>query len=71
MPYGLPAAIKLRDPVLAHGWTDNARVQLMPGAIVEPLHPAADQDGFDGQWKCRTDEGLLVAIPGEVLTCYQ
>lgn len=68
MPYGKPAAMKLRSHVLAHDWQTRERVQLMPGAVVEPIHPGADQDGWDGEWKCRTDDGQLVAIPGDALT---
>lgn len=67
MPYGMPAAVKLRHPVLALEWQSRQRVQLMAGAIVEPLHPGADQDGWDGEWKCRADDGALLAIPGDSL----
>lgn len=67
MPYGLPSAIKLSRPAEALEWDSYRHMHLPAGTIVEPLHPAADQDGWNGHWKCRTADGKTVAIPGEML----
>jgi hypothetical protein len=67
MPYGLPGAVKLSLPVLAHDWQTLAPVRLREGALVQPIHPGADQDGWDGEWRCRTADGKELAISGDAL----
>jgi hypothetical protein len=67
MPYGLPGAIKLDVSTWAQSWDGRERLILPAGTLLEPLHPAADQDGFDGEWKCRDANGLLWAVPSEAL----
>jgi len=61
MPYGLPGAVKIRQRTEVTEWS-TGRVVLLDGAIVEPLFPGADQDGWDGEWCCRVGK-MLVAIP--------
>ena len=67
MPYGQPGAIKLDADTLAQSWDGKERAVLRFGTLLEPIHPAADQDGYDGEWKCRDAGGLLWAVPGEAL----
>jgi hypothetical protein len=68
MPYGLPGAVKLARGLLVKTWDGTQRVSVKAGAIVQPIHPGADQDGHDGEWRCRTADGKELAIPGDELT---
>jgi hypothetical protein len=68
MPYGLPGAVKLKAVVRAHDWDTRRVIVLQSGAILAPLFPGADQDGFDGEWCCMlAATGQRVAMPRDAL----
>lgn len=68
MPYGLPGAMKLRHPVAAVTWDAQRPLLLQSGAVLEPLHPGADQDGWNGEWCVRLHKtGDKVAVDGDEL----
>lgn len=68
MPYGLPGAVKLRHPLPAVTWDERRPILLQSGALLEPLHPGADQDGWDGEWKVRVIKlDQCVAVDSDAL----
>jgi hypothetical protein len=69
MPFGMPAAAKLQADVAAAQWSDGRQILLREGTVVAPLFPAADQDGFNGEWCCQIaeKEGKKVLIPVQFL----
>lgn len=68
MPYGLPGALRLDAAVHARDWQTGRTLIVQQDAILAPCFPAADQDGWDGDWCCKiAATGQLVAIPGEKL----
>lgn len=67
MPYGLPAAtVTVRDVTALD--VDSLRPVLVnAGAKLAILHPAADQDGWDGDVICQTRDGQVLAFPKDSL----
>ena len=65
MPYGLPGAMKL--PACT-GIREDDRIILLPeGTVCQPLHPCADQDGWDGHWAVLIPKLGQVRVPGDAL----
>lgn len=68
MPNGLPAAITLKRDCIATQADQSRNVTLFEGTIVLPIHPGADQDGWDGEFICGIHESnIKVAIKEEEL----
>ncbi len=70
MPHGLPSIIPLTRSEWALDFNTLDPVQLPAGTIVRPQYPLADQDGWNGEWLCHTDDGKQFAIYGEKLRFY-
>lgn len=77
MPYGLPYAITLSRDELALNLDrideDDGRhpiVTIPEGTVLMPVHPLADQDGWNGEWLCTDREGKRLAILGEKLRLF-
>jgi hypothetical protein len=71
MPYGLPSAIFLSRSEWALEYETNDPVQLTAGTVVYPVYPLADQDGWDGEWLCKTADGRQIAMLGDKLEFHQ
>lgn len=73
MPYGLPYAITLSRDELAFNLDridddgGHSVVTVPEGTVLMPVHPLADQDGWNGEWLCTDRNGKRLAILGEKL----